>query len=107
MIQIMCSKGCGSSISVDDETLKEATAAGQPLDASHEVCPRDATEYPEYRVLVTVYKTAPGADEPVVIATSGGTTKAHPTFVEAFDELSNQLNEKWLRVGQMRHVVEE
>ena len=58
---LKCSKGCGHSINVTDDMVKEAVAAGVALDVKHEVCPTEATAAPRrFKITTAVVELVPG-----------------------------------------------
>lgn len=110
---VACSKGCGDPVTVDDETFKDAITKGM-LDFSHEVCPKDRTTHPTYRVLVTVSRVPhhvytdelDAGPEAVVIAEFGSKYEA-PTFEAAYDDIVREIGKQIERARPMAKLAEE
>lgn len=105
-IDVMCSRGCGVAIHVDDETLAEFAKLGKPIDVTHDVCPRDVEEdkQPTYRVAIEVYRQVPGGEE-VLLSTNGAEVQG-PTFKEVFAKLSERIGGQWQQTGRWAEVAE-
>lgn len=57
-LQLLCSKGCGTTIEVGDDEIEEAKNAGVPLSVHHEICPTEKFDkLCEYRVRIEVWRT--------------------------------------------------
>lgn len=107
-IQIACSKGCGVSLEVTDEMLNEARNNGVPIDVSHQVCPKDRSIQPTYRVVIKVYRQDPDKPEgkELELASVGGKQEA-PTFMDAYDDLGRILNDQWSEISKWANIAEQ
>lgn len=111
-ISVMCAKGCGVAITVADETVREAQAAGAPINAAHEVCPRDRASRPQYSTVLSVYRqdydprTGEKTGDRVLLSERGVETHAD-NFREAHKAMSPKLTEEWAGMLKWADVVEQ
>lgn len=102
---VACAK-CGEGITVDDSTIKESQTSGVPLSVTHEVCPRDAVDLPQYEIVVTVHRIVPGAEDGKTLLTSVGKVVEAPTFRAAIPSLNKAITEQWEKAISLAEIVE-
>lgn len=100
---IACMK-CGEGVEVDEDTLKEATTNGVPLQVTHGVCPRDAVTLPKYRMVIKVFREV--GEEEELLATVGETVEAQ-SYVAAIPRLTQAIATQWEKARSLAGMADQ
>lgn len=107
-MEVLCSKGCGYSVTVTAEALQEMIELGGTVTIAHEVCP-NSEDAPKrsFRIVTHVYESfqnEPDRDDELLASMGDGVVA--PTFHEAVEPLGVALQEQWTRIVGMTTTID-
>lgn len=123
-LSVPCSKGCGSDVPVDEQTINNAVALGVTLNVAHDVCPAAVERVPNdpetveahYRIQLFTYRVPDDADleaadwqhpDGYEVLAGAGTTVAAPTYVAAVARpFTDWLTRTWPQLQEKSPAAE-
>lgn len=108
-MKVACARGCGFTLNITTEQIKEMAELGEDIVVAHEVCPTDAdAPMKQYRVVTTVYEVQEGEDddEDGRLAQMGDIVEAS-NFTMAVEPLGVALQAQWERIVGMAETIDD